>query len=102
MAPLGRAIQWTAILVLLHTAYSTYEYLSQLKALDKPQDHIPVDVTIEALVSLVLFIFGTVLAAPALTEITWAKEMEKRTIDEMDSRLGFAGFKHRGAKFYGS
>lgn len=35
-------------------------------------------VIIEALGALVVFIIGSVMASPALVEITWAKEMEKR------------------------
>ncbi|KAG8859135.1 hypothetical protein FRB91_008811, partial [Serendipita sp. 411] len=90
MARGSRALQWISLVVLLHSAYSTYDYLTQLKAADRPLDHIPNDVSLEALVSLALFILGTVLAAPKMVEITWAKEMGKRSIDEMDSRLGFA------------
>ncbi|KAG8801721.1 hypothetical protein FRC16_011295 [Serendipita sp. 398] len=118
MAGGSRALQWISLIILLHSAYSTYDYLTQLKAADRPLDHIPNDVSLEALVSLALFILGTVLAAPKMVEITWAKEMGKRyvlwmfpvirdtilsrSIDEMDSRLGFAGIKHRGATFFGS
>ncbi|KAG8758598.1 hypothetical protein FRC14_007793 [Serendipita sp. 396] len=119
MAGGSRALQWISLIILLHSAYSTYDCepifphlwwymnrlyadLTQLKAADRPLDHIPNDVSLEALVSLALFILGTVLAAPKMVEITWAKEMGKRSIDEMDSRLGFAGIKHRGATFFGS
>ncbi|CAG7847234.1 SubName: Full=Uncharacterized protein {ECO:0000313/EMBL:CCA71868.1} [Serendipita indica DSM 11827] len=102
MAGLARALQWISLLILLHAAYSTFDYLSQLKAVDRPQDHIPKDVTLEALLSLFLFVLGTVLASPTLAEITWAKEMDKRSIDEMDSRIGFMDLKHRGAVFFGS
>ncbi|KAG6854009.1 hypothetical protein C0991_011496 [Blastosporella zonata] len=50
----------------------------------------------ETLVGLVLGVLGASLNAPELKEITWASEMRKHTIDEMDSRLGFASFVTRG------
>lgn len=66
---------------------------------------------------MVLGILGASLNAPQLKEITWASEMRKQcvfshflfhltdvttfpsTIDEMDSRLGFANFVTRGRNF---
>ncbi|PVG00735.1 hypothetical protein CPB86DRAFT_754250 [Serendipita vermifera] len=102
MAGIAKTLQWIATCILLHTAYSTYDYLSQLKALDRPQDSLPSDVTLEGIFALVLFILSSILASPPLVKATWADEMEKRSINEMDSRLGFAGFKHRGAAFFGS
>jgi hypothetical protein len=34
----------------------------------------------EAIVALVLFIFGSILASPPLVKATWASEMEKRFV----------------------
>ncbi|KAG6918992.1 hypothetical protein DXG01_010231 [Tephrocybe rancida] len=48
------------------------------------------------LATLAIFHVGASLNAPGLKEITWASEMRKHTIDEMDSRLGFASFVTRG------
>ncbi|KAG6817518.1 hypothetical protein H0H87_007486 [Tephrocybe sp. NHM501043] len=45
---------------------------------------------------MVLGILGASLSSSELKEITWASEMRKHTIDEMDSRLGFASFVTRG------
>jgi membrane magnesium transporter 1 len=76
-------------------------------------------VVFEALMALVLGIIGASLNAPPLKEITWASEMKTwyegdhstdfhqlilfiRSIDEMDSRLGFASYVHHGTSFLGS
>jgi membrane magnesium transporter 1 len=68
-----------------------------------------------------MFIIGITLNAPPLREITWASEMKKRcayqkqnkkdifrtllnisrSIDEMNSRISFAGFNHKGKLFLG-
>lgn len=73
--------------------------LSQLKALDRPQDHplpndvskvpaivgcctwlggIAIQIVIETLVALLLGILGAVLNTPPLKEITWSSEMKYR------------------------
>ncbi|KAJ7130611.1 magnesium transporter [Mycena epipterygia] len=83
-----------------HAAFSTYEHLSHLKAMGRPEGSLPLDIVLEALFALVLGTIGASLNAPALKEITWAAEMRKRTIDEMDSRLGFANFVNRGKNLF--
>ncbi|KAK7061028.1 hypothetical protein VNI00_000763 [Paramarasmius palmivorus] len=95
---LGRFVLLTAILVVLHAAFSTYEHLSHLKALGKPEGSLPQDIVLEALVGLALGILGASLNAPTLKGMTWASEMRKRSIDEMDARTGFASFVNRGRR----
>ncbi|EPQ56261.1 hypothetical protein GLOTRDRAFT_74825 [Gloeophyllum trabeum ATCC 11539] len=97
----GRVLLVLGALALLHAAFSTYEHLSYLKALGRLEESVPNDVTLEALVGLFSGILGASLDAPALKEITWASEMKKRTIDEMDTRLGFANWGNRGSSLLG-
>ncbi|KAJ6619859.1 magnesium transporter [Mycena sp. CBHHK59/15] len=89
-----------ATVAVLHAAFSTYEHLSHLKAMGRPEGSLPTDIVLEALFALVLGIIGASLNAPPLKEITWAAEMRKRSIDEMDSRLGFASFVNRGRNLF--
>ncbi|TFY79781.1 hypothetical protein EWM64_g4229 [Hericium alpestre] len=93
---LGHLLLIVATLAMFHAAFSTYEHLSHLKAMGRPEGALPSDIIAEALASLVLGILGASLKAPESREITWASEMKKRTIDEMDSRLGFANWVTRG------
>jgi len=67
-----------------------------LKSLRRPGGTLPHSIILETLIGMILGILGASLNAPPLKEITWASEMQKRTIDEMDSRLGFASFVNRG------
>ncbi|KAH7105852.1 magnesium transporter [Auriculariales sp. MPI-PUGE-AT-0066] len=97
----GQALLGVAILLVLHVAFSTYEHLTILKALDRPDDHIPFNIVVEAFVALFLGIFGAALKTPELKEISWASEMKTRAVDEFDSRLAFMGVRHRGAKLFG-
>jgi hypothetical protein len=96
---LGRIFLLLATITTFHAAFSTYEHLSRLKALGRPEGSLPIDIIIEALISLVLGVVGASLNAPELKEITWASEMKKRSIDQMDSRLGFANFVNKGRTF---
>lgn len=86
--------------MIFHAAFSTYEHLSYLKALERPEGPIPKDILAETLIAVVLGILGASLNAPPLKEITWASEMRKRSVDEMDSRLGFASYIHRGRSLF--
>ncbi|EGO22418.1 hypothetical protein SERLADRAFT_395611 [Serpula lacrymans var. lacrymans S7.9] len=70
--------------------------LSHLKALGRPEEPLPLNTIYESILALVLGIFGASMNAPPLKDITWASEMRKRTIDDMDSRLGFASYVNRG------
>ncbi|KAG7093616.1 hypothetical protein E1B28_007280 [Marasmius oreades] len=92
----GGFVLFLAIIIVFHTAFSTYEHLSHLKALGKPEGALPQDVILEAVVGLVLGILGAALNAPPLKGITWASEMRKRSVDEMDTRAGFASYVNRG------
>lgn len=93
---LGNALLSFSIALLLHAAFSTYEHLSHLKALGRPEDSLPFDIILETLLSLAFGIFSASIRAPETREITWASEMKKWSIDDMDSRLGFANFVTRG------
>lgn len=99
----GRLLSITAVLTLLHAAFSTYENLSQLKALDKLSNtrQLSSDIVIELFVALFAFIIGTTLSSTPLKKVTWSSEMATRTADEMDSRIGFASMNHRGKNFFG-
>ncbi|KAG6813843.1 hypothetical protein H0H92_006787 [Tricholoma furcatifolium] len=93
---LSKLLLFLAIFFIFHAAYSTYEHLSHLKALGRPEGVLPQSIVFETFIALILGILGASLNASELKEITWASEMRKRTIDEMDSRLGFASFVNRG------
>ncbi|KAF8159475.1 magnesium transporter [Crassisporium funariophilum] len=97
---LSRALLLLASAAILHAAFSTYEHLSHLKALERPEGNLPHDIVLETIIGLVLGILGASLDAPHLKEITWASEMRKHKIDEMDSRLGFAGYVNRGRQIF--
>ncbi|KAJ7281439.1 magnesium transporter [Mycena rebaudengoi] len=97
---LGAVFLFLATVAILHAAFSTYEHLSHLKAMGRPEGSLPLDIIIEALFALVVGTVGASLNAPPLKEITWAAEMRTRSIDDMDSRLGFASYVNRGRNLF--
>ncbi|GAW00454.1 hypothetical protein LENED_001975 [Lentinula edodes] len=97
---LGRFFLLFATLLVLHAAFSTYEHLSHLKSLGKPEGSLPYDIVLEAIIALALGILGASLNASSLKETTWSSEMKTRSIDEMDARLGFANYVNRGRNIF--
>ncbi|SYW79308.1 related to KRE27 - member of a transmembrane complex required for efficient folding of proteins in the ER [Ustilago bromivora] len=85
--------------VFFHAAYSTYEHLSLRKSLGlvgAEARAMPVDITLETLVSFIVILLGVALTAAPLKNVTWASEMRTKSVDEVDSRSSFATLTHRG------
>ncbi|KAF7309899.1 hypothetical protein MIND_00362200 [Mycena indigotica] len=97
---LGALLLALATIAVFHAAFSTYEHLSHLKAVGRPEGSLPFDIILEALFALVVGTVGASLNAPQLKEISWAAEMQKRSIDDMDSRLSFASYVNRGKNVF--
>lgn len=97
---LGKALLLSATLLLLHAACMTYDHVSHLKALVQPEAPVPLNTLYESILALVLGILGASMNSPALRDITWASEMKKRTIDDMDARSGLASYVSRGKLFH--
>ncbi|WWC70578.1 uncharacterized protein I206_104529 [Kwoniella pini CBS 10737] len=97
----GQVLVVTAVLALVHAAFSTYEYLSTLKALSKPTNSLPISIIIEALISLALFIPGIAISSDSLEDVTYRGELAKRSIDDQDARMGFMIPSKRGRAIFG-
>ncbi|KAI6096960.1 hypothetical protein EDD16DRAFT_1499798, partial [Pisolithus croceorrhizus] len=74
--------------------------VSHLKALVQSEARMPLNTVYESILALVLGILGASMNSPPLKDITWASEMKKRTIDDMDTRSGFANYVSRGKLFH--
>ncbi|KAI0708825.1 hypothetical protein C8T65DRAFT_649595 [Cerioporus squamosus] len=93
---LGGLMLIVATVALLHAAYSTYEHLSHLKALGRPEGSLPNDIIFEAIAALLLAIVGATVRSPPLREVTWRSEMKRRALEEEeDPRMSFAKFAQR-------
>ncbi|CAG8696329.1 28497_t:CDS:2 [Dentiscutata erythropus] len=92
----GKILGWIGFLLLFHSAYSTYEHLSYLKAVDKIPNYMPIEITVECLVSVSICTIGIILAAGPLKPILIKHGLAKKTIDEIDTHPSFNTFNHRG------
>ncbi|KAG9018345.1 hypothetical protein FRB93_000048 [Tulasnella sp. JGI-2019a] len=93
----GRILVVVAILLMTHAANATWKHFSRLKALGMSEESIrqvPVNLIIEVIFAMMVFTFGITMYSPPLKEITWASEMRKRTVEEMNSRQSFMRFDH--------
>ncbi|KAI9451696.1 hypothetical protein BJY52DRAFT_1296712 [Lactarius psammicola] len=101
------------MVALFHAAFSTYEHLSHLKALGRPETSLPSSVYCPNCSSHCSSESLVPASTPALKEITWTNEMKTRfpasasallcmgcgfrTIGDTDTRIGFANFVTRGS-----
>ncbi|KAI8073366.1 membrane magnesium transporter-domain-containing protein, partial [Gongronella butleri] len=92
---LGKAIALVGTLFLLHSAFSTYEHLSYLKAADLDKSSIPLEIVMECVVSALVALIGVVMNAQPFKNILMQEEIKKMTIDRMDTRSSFISFDHR-------
>ncbi|CAG8652584.1 4166_t:CDS:2 [Paraglomus brasilianum] len=92
----GRIICFIGFIFLAHASYSTYEHLSYLKAVERVERELPLDIKLETLSSVAIFSLGVALVAGSLKEIYVKSEMAKKTIDLVDTRPSFIIFNHRG------
>ncbi|CAO1632777.1 unnamed protein product [Parajaminaea phylloscopi] len=99
--PIGKPLILVGAILFLHAAYSTYEHSSIAKTVGLSQAKVPLDITIETAVSLLVLVVGLLLSSHPLREITWAAEMQKRSIDEIEAKTNFATFNHRGPFLFG-
>ncbi|PWN21347.1 hypothetical protein BCV69DRAFT_282081 [Microstroma glucosiphilum] len=97
----GKPLIFLGTILLLHSAYSTYEHSSISKSVGVAKPVVPLDITLETVLSLVVLVMGIIQSSQPLKEITWAAEMGKRSLDEIDARPNFATFNHRGPAMFG-
>ncbi|KAK9897093.1 hypothetical protein P389DRAFT_194731 [Cystobasidium minutum MCA 4210] len=84
----GRFLMLTGLVLLLLSAYH--------RALAKEQLVLLSEESLQLAGSFILLSVGIALTASPLKPITWQAELRRHTIDQSDSRLGFANIHHRG------
>ncbi|KAI7872711.1 membrane magnesium transporter-domain-containing protein [Spinellus fusiger] len=95
---IGKLIGLIGALFLAHAAYSTYDHLAYLKAVDQTATDIPVEVVAECLISALVSLLGVILSVEPFKNILMEVEIAKQTIDKMDTRPSFITFDHRKVK----
>ncbi|KAI9472343.1 MAG: membrane magnesium transporter-domain-containing protein [Benjaminiella poitrasii] len=92
---LGKFLGLLGALFLAHSAYSTYEHLAYIEAVDEVNTSLPIETVTECLVSALVALVGVILSADAFKPIAMELEVAKMTIDKVDAKPSFLTFNHR-------
>lgn len=84
------------LLSLCHTAYSAAKYRSYLRLKEQEIGSMPLDITIQAVVSLIIAMVGIVNMSGEFKEISATKTLERKSWETMRNVPSFYVFNHRG------
>ncbi|ORY95762.1 magnesium transporter [Syncephalastrum racemosum] len=91
---LAKLLALISTVFLAHSAYSAYEHLAYLKAIDNTGT-LPIEIVVECLASAFVTLLGVILSADPFKNILFEHEMAKMTIDKADNYPSFITFNHR-------
>ncbi|KAF2182257.1 hypothetical protein K469DRAFT_587442 [Zopfia rhizophila CBS 207.26] len=69
----GTALNTVGLAFLTHAVYSTHEHTSLHPSTSTQKTPLPLDITLELLVSILILSTGIVLSSPSLKPIQWAR-----------------------------
>ncbi|KAI8976540.1 magnesium transporter [Pilobolus umbonatus] len=95
MLKAGNILSVLGVLFLFHSAYSTYEHLAYVKAIDEDTTGLPTDIVFECVFSALTALVGIVLSTDTFKPIAMEDEVVKMTIDKIDTKPNFITFNHR-------
>ncbi|CAJ0585838.1 unnamed protein product, partial [Mesorhabditis spiculigera] len=84
-----------ALLSLIHCAYSAAQHRFYLRLTEQPFSHLPYDIIVQTLLSLVVLIYGASRVAGSFQPIRADIQNRGKTWDGLGSCLSFAIFDHR-------
>ncbi|KAL4205979.1 hypothetical protein CU097_004992 [Rhizopus azygosporus] len=74
---LGKILGIIGAIFLAHSAYSTYEHLAYVKAVDEEDASVPIEIAVECLVSSFIALLGVILSADSFKHIDMTDEIQK-------------------------
>ncbi|SAM04208.1 hypothetical protein [Absidia glauca] len=92
---LGKVVAIVGTLFLFHSAFSTYEHLAYLKAVDQTESSLPIEIVLECILSAIVVLVGVIFSADPFKNILMENEIKKMTIDKIDTRPSFITFNYR-------
>ncbi|KAK7590940.1 hypothetical protein V9T40_002553 [Parthenolecanium corni] len=84
------------LLSLCHTAYSSAKYRSYLRLKEQETGTLPLDIIIQAVVSLIVTMIGIINTAGEFKEISATKSLERKSWETLRNIPSFYIFNHRG------
>ncbi|KAJ8965161.1 hypothetical protein NQ314_004304 [Rhamnusium bicolor] len=94
-----RAILTIGFLSLFHAAYSAAQHRSYLRLNELDFTHLPLDIFIQALLSLFIIMYGVLHVAGDFKEIKASAELENKSWETFRNIPSFYIFCHRGGKY---
>ncbi|CAG0916441.1 unnamed protein product [Notodromas monacha] len=95
---LDKLILCVGMLSMFHAAVSAAQHHTFLR-LTEQEFHIPLDIIVQVLVSLVVTMISVTRVAGDFKEIRVSEELKERTWDSVTNRPAFYNFRHRGVLF---
>ncbi|KAJ8920608.1 hypothetical protein NQ315_004747 [Exocentrus adspersus] len=93
-----RSILTIGFLSLFHAAYSAAQHRSYLRLNELDFTYLPHDITIQALISLFIIMYGVLHVAGDFKEIKASAELEDKSWETYGNIPSFYTFSHRGGK----
>ncbi|RZC34238.1 hypothetical protein BDFB_003686 [Asbolus verrucosus] len=93
---LHRFILSIGFLSLFHVAYSAAQHRSYLRLNELDFTHLPLDIVIQALLSLFVIMYGVMNVAGDFKEIKASVELENKSWETFRNIPAFYTFSHRG------
>ena len=87
---------------LSHSAYSATQHRNYLRLTEQEFSALPMDIILQALLSLLLSCFGIISIVAQLKPIKITSEWENKTWDNIANRTSFYSFNHRGKYLFGN
>lgn len=84
------------LISLLHTAYSAAQHRSYLRLTEQEFTSLPLDISIQCLISLALVCYSATNIAGQFQPIRATAEMQKKSADSVLNCPSFYTFEHRG------
>ena len=97
---LGKFLIYSGILLLIHAAYSAAQHRSYLRLSEQEFTSLPIDILIQAVVSLVLTCYGVVCVVGNFREIRALAELEHKTWNMLRNRPSFYTYNNNGEELY--
>merc|ERR1712243_291899 len=82
----GRGLVCIGILSLFHAAYSTVQYRTYLKLIEEDFLQVPIDITLQVLISVIMAVVGIVQIAGELKDIHAATELASKSWETLGNR----------------
>ncbi|XP_044267273.1 ER membrane protein complex subunit 5 [Tribolium madens] len=93
---LHRFVLSVGFLSLFHSAYSAAQHRSYLRLNELDFSHLPLDIIIQALISLFVIMYGVMNVAGDFKEIKASAELENKSWETFRNIPSFYTFSHRG------